>query len=137
MTMGWRAAGVAARLAVRVLGMLALASAGCASPSSPDGASEFIVEVSGERFVLRLTDPEAVRLAEENVRGANTRFPLGTVRRGDGGFNQPWFWHLDPADTTLVELAIELCDGRPSYLETHLDDYRSYCPWGARIVGRR
>lgn len=137
MMAGWRAAGFAARLALPVLALLALAAAGCESPSSPDGSQEFVVDVSGERFVVRLTDPDAIRLAGENLQGANARFPMGTVRRGDGGFNQPWSWHLDPDDTTLVELAIEVCDGRPSYLEGHLDDYTTYCPWGARIVGRR
>jgi hypothetical protein len=93
--------------------------------------------LSWERFVLRLTDPDAIRLAQANLDGANTRFPLGTVRRGNGGFNQPWSWHLDPAGTTLVDLAIEICDGRPSYLETHLDEYPTYCPWGGRVVERR
>jgi hypothetical protein len=36
-----------------------------------------------------------------------------------------------------VDSAIELCDGRPSYIEAHQDDYPVYCPWGARIVARR
>lgn len=137
MTAGWRAANFAARLALPLLAMLALGAAGCESPSSPGGSTEFIVEAVGERFVIRLTDPEAIALAEANLRGANAMFPMGTVRRGDGGFNQPWSWHLDPDDTTLVELAIEICDGRPSYLEAHLDEYTTYCPWGARVVGRR
>ena len=37
----------------------------------------------------------------------------------------------------FVELAIEGCDGRPSYVETHQADYSTYCPWGARVVERR
>ena len=111
---------------------------GCGSPAAPGPApADFVIDVAGERFVLRLTDPAAIALADANLRGANTRFPLGPVRRGDGGFNQPWSWHLDPDDTTLVELAIEVCDGRPSYLEAHLDEYTTYCPWGGRVVERR
>ena len=124
-------------LAAFVPFLLAGLLAGCGSPTAPSGAVDFVVDVAGERFVLRLTNPSAIGLAEANLRGVNNRFPLGTVRRGDGGFNQPWSWHLDPADTTLVELAIEVCDGRPSHLETHLDEYPTYCPWGARVVGRR
>lgn len=117
-----------------LLGLLS----GCGSPAAPGAApADFVVDVVGERFVLRLTDPDAIALAEANLRGANNRFPLGPVRRGNGGFNQPWSWHLDPDDTTLVELAIEVCDGRPSYLEAHLDEYTTYCPWGARVVGRK
>ena len=117
--------------------LLGLLSA-CGSPAAPGAApADFIIDVVGERFVLRLTEPAAIALAEANLRGENTRFPLGPVRRGSGGFNQPWSWHLDPDDTTLVELAIEVCDGRPSYLETHLDEYPTYCPWGGRVVGRK
>jgi len=117
-----------------LLGLLS----GCGAPSAPGAApADFVIDVVGERFVLRLTDPETIAMAEANLRGANTRFPLGTVRRGDGGFNQPWSWHLDPDDTTFVELAIEICDGRPSYLEAHVDEYPVYCPWGGRVVERR
>jgi hypothetical protein len=111
----------------------------CASPGAPASPvqADFLVDVAGERFVLRLTDPEAIRLAQRNQRGETTAFPFGTVKPGDGGFNQPWSWHLDPAGATFVELAMEVCDGRPSYLEAHLDEYPVYCPWGGRIVGRR
>lgn len=123
----WRAA---ALLAVTVL-------ASCSSPTAPSGAAEFVVDVSGERFVVRLTDPDTIRLAEENRQGRNSRFPLGPLRAGDGGFNAPWTWHLDPAATRFVEVAIELCDGRPSYVERNKADYPTYCPWGARVVGRR
>ena len=110
---------------------------GCASPTAPEDAVDFIVDVAGERFILRLTDPVAIVQAEANRRGFTSQFPLGVVKRGHGGFNQPWSWHLDPAGTTFVDLAIEVCDGRPSYLETHLDEYPTYCPWGGRVVGRR
>lgn len=111
---------------------------GCGGPTAPSPAArDFVVDVAGERFVLRLANPEAIALAEANLRGENTRIPFGTVRRGNGGFNQPWSWHLDPADATFVDLAIEICDGRPSYLETHLDEYERYCPWGGRVVARR
>jgi hypothetical protein len=109
----------------------------CGSPTAPGEARDFVVEVSGERFTLRLDDATSIRLAEDNLAGRNQRFPLGPLRAGDGGFNAPWTWHLDPGETRMVEVAIELCDGRPSYVESHQPDYASYCPWGARIVGRR
>jgi hypothetical protein len=110
----------------------------CEAPTSPSpGPVDFLVDVAGERFVLRLTDPETLRRAEQHLRGARSTFPLGPLRVGDGGFNRPWSWHLDPAETRLVESAIELCDGQPSYVETHQADYPVYCPWGARIVARR
>jgi hypothetical protein len=116
---------------------LALAAPGCGTTEPSAAAGEFVVEVVAERFVLRVTDPETIRLAREGLAGRGTSFPAGPVRRGDGGFNAPWSWHLDPAETRMVEAAIEVCDGRPSYLEAHLDDFPTWCPWGARVVAER
>ena len=117
---------------------LALAAAGCGDPTGPSPAFvDFVVSVEGETFVLRTSDPETIRLAEENRQGRNGRFPAGPVRSGDGGFNAPWAWHLDPDATRLVEVAIEICDGRPSYLEVHQAEFPTYCPWGAKVIGRR
>lgn len=107
------------------------------STRSSASSADFVVSVAGETFVLRSTDPQTIRLALENLAGRNTLFPLGPLREGSGGFNAPWTWHLDPAATRMVEAAIELCDGRPSYVEAHKADYPTYCPWGARVVARR
>jgi len=117
-------------------GVLAVA---CGGPTAPSpGTAEFLIEVvPGERFVLRTTHPDTIRLADENMRGLNGAFPLGPLRRGDGGFNAPWTWHLDPAETRLVDVAIEVCDGRPSYVERNQSDYPTYCPWGAKVISRR
>jgi hypothetical protein len=115
-------------------GILASCSGGT-DPNPP--RADFVVSVAGESFVLRSTNPETIRLATENLEGRNGRFPIGPLRDGDGGFNGPWSWHLDPAETRMVEAAIELCDGTPSYVEAHKADFPSYCPWAARIVARR
>jgi hypothetical protein len=64
-------------------------------------------------------------------------FPIGPLRAGDGGFNAPWSWHFDPDEVRFAEAAIELCDGTPSYVEEHLADYPSYCPWAAQVVAVR
>src|SRR5262245_18760436 len=110
----------------------------CTSPTSPDPAvPEFIIEIVGERFVLRLTDPQTIERARANLRGQNQMFPSGPLRRGNGGFNAPWTWHLDPDQTRFVESAIEICDGRPSYVEAHQPEYPIYCPWGGRVVAER
>lgn len=122
-------------------GLLPLLLAGgglcCSGSTGPSEHADFVVRVVDETFVLRATDPETIRLARENLAGGNDRFPIGPLRRGDGGFNAPWSWHLDPAQVRMTEAAIELCDGRPSYVEAHLEDYPTYCPWGARVVGVR
>lgn len=126
----------------RLLALAVAASpavAGCSSSPSPPSpaAAEFVLDVVGERFSIRTSDPETIALAEDNRQGRNRRFPIGSLRQGDGGFNAPWTWHLDPSSVRFVEAAIEVCDGRPSYVESHQSDYATYCPWGARVVARR
>lgn len=115
--------------------LLALACSTCESPTEPLG-QYFTVDVAGERFRMLVTDPETIRLARENYEGGNQRFPIGNIQRGDGGFNEPWSWSYIPDSVRMVEVAIEVCDGRPSYVNSHIDDYLrvGYCPWGARVV---
>ena len=114
-----------------------LAAMACSGPTAPTPAfADFLVDVAGERFVVRIADTETIHQAEESLQGRNQRFPMGALIDGNGGFNAPWTWHLDPASVRFVEVAIEVCDGRPSYVERHKDEYASYCPWGARVVAR-
>lgn len=62
-------------------------------------------------------------------------FPIGTLAQGDGGHNAPWHWHL--VDAGLTELAIELCDGTPSMVESDLaywlDTVGNFCPWAGYV----
>jgi hypothetical protein len=102
-----------------------------------DSQADFVVSVSGETFVLRVRDAATIHQARENLEGRRQVFPIGPLRTGDGGFNAPWSWHFDPDQVRMTESAIEVCDGRPSYVETHRDDFPTYCPWSARIVSER
>ncbi|HSB62477.1 MAG TPA: hypothetical protein VLI67_12205 [Vicinamibacteria bacterium] len=133
-----RIPGSALGLLAAVVGLLAAVVLGACSSTEPSGLhTDFVVAVGQERFVVRSTDPETIRLATLNFQGRNQVFPLGPLRRGDGGFNGPWSWHLDPAETRFVEAAIEVCDGAPSYVEANLDAFPTYCPWGGRVVSIR
>lgn len=114
-----------------------LAGLACSGTSADDPAADFVVAVGSEQFVLRSTHPETIAELREAAAGRRAGFPIGPLRRGDGGFNGPWSWHLDPAETRLTEAAIEVCDGTPSYVEAHVADFPTYCPWGARIVRER
>ena len=104
-------------------------------PDPPFG--EFVVLVDTESFIARITDPATIVQFREAMAGARSGFPAGPLRPGNGGFNSPWTWHLDPDETRLVEAAIEICDGRPSYVETHQSEFPTYCPWSSRIVAER
>jgi hypothetical protein len=98
----------------------------------------FTVRVVDEVFVLCLKDPQAIEDAIAQFEGENSKFPIGPILRGDGGFNEPWSWHLDPENTTMTDFAVEVCDGRPSFVEENVDYFvdtvGSYCPWGAEII---
>jgi hypothetical protein len=62
------------------------------------------------------------------------RIPLGTIEAGDDGVNAPWTWHLDPATFEFVDMAIEVCDGLPSYVEDKTLTSPTYCPWSATVI---
>jgi hypothetical protein len=119
-----------------VVGML-LAMAGCSGTSADEPSADFVVAVGDERFVVRSTHPETIAQLRDAAAGRRSGFPIGPLRSGNGGFNSPWTWHLDPAETRFTEVAIEVCDGEPSYVEAHQPDFPTYCPWGARIVSER
>jgi hypothetical protein len=109
--------------------------AGCSDPD--DIEADFVVAVGSERFVMRVTDAATIREARAQLSGQGRRFPIGPLLTGDGGFNAPWSWRLDPDAVRLTEAAIEVCDGLPSYVEAHRADFPTYCPWSAGIVEER
>jgi hypothetical protein len=78
----------------------------------------------------RLTSPRRRQGWRRRVLGLVVLALSAVVGCGDG-------LPTDPAETRLVEVVIEVCDGRPSYVQQHQDDYRVYCPWGARVIERR
>jgi hypothetical protein len=123
------------RRAITALGF-ALLFHSCSTEPDPPYA-DFVVQVGAESFLARIADPAEIVRFREAMAGIRSGFPLGLLRSGDGGFNSPWSWHLDPEETSLVEVAIEVCDGSPSYVETHQSEFPTYCPWGARIVAER
>lgn len=109
--------------------------------SEPRHAGVFEVEVTGEeRFYIALATEEQVELATQRMNDETIGVIHGVVLRGHGGFNEPYLWHLEPASVTFPDLAMELCDGRPEFVEEDLDYWVDtigyYCPWGAQIVRR-
>lgn len=99
------------------------------------------VHACGEPFRVLLRQPQAIEEAERILAGSEPqKIVIGELRPGNGNFNGPWRWHLEPCSVGFAEAAIELCDGCPSYVEEHLAEWlevvRRYCPWSAQLVRR-
>lgn len=98
-------------------------------------------DVDGEAFQVWVTNPQTVQQILDLAAGESlANIPNGVILRGPGAadHNLPWSWHLDPEEIEMAEMTTEVCDGRPSYVEGHLDEFVDsvgrYCPWSARLV---
>lgn len=127
--------------------LLALAAAlpacGTSSATQPDDLEGGVLatfRVSGEEFGVWVTNTATIQQIFDLRDGASTaNIPNGRLHEGHGraDHNAPWAWHLDPVDIQMAELAIEVCDGRPSLVDSLLEDYLTvgrFCPWGAELV---
>lgn len=134
-----------ARVAPAVILFLGLAATGCSTSVTPSpdlkGGVIATFETVGEQFKVFVKNPAAIeRLLAIRNGAALGQIPNGRILRGAGAanHNSPRAWHLDPDDIQVVDSAIEVCDGRPSYVDQHLGEYVDvvgrYCPWGAKLV---
>ena len=98
------------------------------------------IEVSGEVFTAAVMDSVQARLLSERLASGARGVVSGDLLPGDGGFNGGWGWHWDPESVHVADMAIELCDGRPSMVQADLPYWigtvQQYCPWGAKVVAR-
>ena len=108
------------------------------SPSEIRGKSFILQTANGDNFKVYATDPEAIQLLTDNYYSLNNMFVMGRLVIGNGGFNSPWSWHLDPDYVTMAEFAIELCDGTPSEVEHNLPYWlfqvETFCPWSSKVI---
>ena len=107
-------------------------------PTATDEATGAIVtlRVGDEEYRVLLTDAGEIATAEELAAGRHDPLiPVGTiVRTDDGGVNTGYSWHIDPATFEWAELTMEVCDGRPSYVEDGTLSGDTFCPWSAEVV---
>lgn len=125
---------------------IAVTVAACSGPTSPDpgplrGGVLATFTVGQEPFKVWVTNPRAVADLLALQRGTSTAsIPNGVLRAGpgQGAHNAPYAWHLDPDEIQMAGATIEVCDGAPSYIQAHRDEFIAtvgrYCPWGARLV---
>jgi hypothetical protein len=98
-------------------------------------------QVVNSEFRVFVTNPDTIDELYRLQRGeSQANIPNGPLLPGPGPgmHNVPWSWHLDPEQTEMAEISIELCDGTPEFVEEDLqywlDQVGRYCPWSARLV---
>jgi hypothetical protein len=132
------------RLVVAALAIVALASCG---GSGGDGGAEqapvtFVFRLHGlpqsEEFRATIASPKYIAMAREQLllpEDQRHLFANGGLLPGNGGYNLAWSWHF--GNVGLSEVAIELCDGRPSFVEANLDYWlntvKGFCPWASYV----
>jgi hypothetical protein len=96
-------------------------------------------DVLGQPYSVFITDSAAIGqvLAVQSGQ-SQAKIPSGRLVSGAVPYNEPWSWHIDPADFHMAEVTIELCDGTPQMVEDNLDYWlqsvQRFCPWSATIV---
>ena len=120
------------RIAI-ALSLLLLTGACSNSPTAPSDTAIVTFAVANETFRVQLVGARQIEAARAAQAGGSANIPNGRIVAG-AGVNTGWSWHL--ADVEFAELAMELCDGRPSDVERQGAQYGGgrYCPWGARVV---
>lgn len=95
---------------------------------------------TGETFRVLIRDPDTIEEAERLMESDDSGVVNAPLLRGDGGFNTPWSWHMDPDSVTFADFTVEVCDGCPHMIEDDLDYWIDtvgrYCPWSTELIER-
>ncbi len=93
-----------------------------------------------EHFFARTSDQEVIKKAREQLARPKEERGLminGEIARGTEQ-NNGWSWHFVPDKWNLVEVSMEVCDGRPSYVEKEIDywvdNVGRFCPWNSKVI---
>jgi len=85
-----------------------------------------------------IRDPAEVAEATNLIGARTLKVVGGRLRAGDGGFNQPWSWHLDPDTVGISDGSVEVCVACPSSVKGDLAYWLRFgwfCP-GSEILAR-
>lgn len=143
---------LARRLRAHLTVIAGLVGAACtADPLLPDGGAviTFTFSATNDTMDVLVLDEATIVKAENRVAtGQGPRMPVGPIRRG-AGIDPRFPFHFLPDSVRLMDLATEVCDGRPMRTPTEVNDFIElstgnrqspraiWCPWGATPVAVR
>lgn len=88
-----------------------------------------------ETFKVRLTSPEDIADAQKMLKGEiGKKVPVGRILHGITDVNTGYSWSLDPTTFAFGDDSLEVCDGRPSWIEDGRFTYPYFCPWSATLT---
>jgi hypothetical protein len=126
---------LATALVTAVAGTLATI-AGTAHAAEPAIIATVAVHTADDRsetFRMLIEESWVIEQVRANFAGTENTFPIGTIVYGQGpAENTGYTWHL--RNVSMTDLATEVCDGLPSYVEKHQVTSPYYCPWGAKVI---
>lgn len=115
------------------------------APKKPPFIGRFAMPASGlskqEKIAIAVSSLQAKKdLIELYYGKSNKKIPNGLLvddRPGKNPYDKKWSFHFDPDTVQFAEVAIELCDARPSFVQANLDqwlrDVKRYCPWDLQL----
>lgn len=112
----------------------------CMECTLPVGGLYATFQVGTEIFQQQITSPAGIAGALALWNGTSSaRIPIGTLACQCTGWNCEWDFHMNPESITFSRSAIEVCDGVPSYVNSHCSEFGfgSYCPWFAELIALR
>lgn len=112
----------------------------CEESTAPETGALFKVQVNDEFFHVRVEEAAQISALEARLDSGEEGVINGELKAGDGGFNTPWSWHMVPSTVHAPDMAIEVCDGWPGFVEEELEYFlttvKRFCPWSAKVVAR-
>ncbi len=103
------------------------------------GGALIVLEVAGnEKLTIWSTVDEFIDEAKRLKTAGEQRVPMFLeVLEGvdcDGAYT----WHVNPEKMSFADVTTEVCDGTPSYLEQHKQEWiqtvGNYCPWSTKVA---
>ncbi len=96
-----------------------------------------------KEFIVDITNDADIDHARRLLTGVETSKPhiMGRIRKQKKDYNPSYDFYLDPQTVAFFDMAIEVCDSTPQYVDDHLDEACGaflpgcyWCPWGSKLT---